>query len=590
MRSQQPTLNFRSITMSKQMTVIEYVLNRLKEENVSDIFGVPGDYVYPVLDGIIADTELTWRGNCNELNAGYAADGYARIKGLAAFVCTYGSELGAHLALAGSYGEHTSTLMLTGYPSSAQQASGQVFHHMLGKHDYDLFNKMAEPLSAAQAIITVDNCVEEFERVLAAAKYHKRPGVLAFQSDDVHKILASTKMPTNVPLRNPKSNPVNLAAAVEHIVVEMSSAKTAAVIAGISIQRKNLRHQTQALLKATALPYTTPFQDKTCLDETTQGFMGTWCGKFANLAVEDYLKSCDQILAIGYEYHYFNAGFYTTDVDIAENVINIMDHAVFVAGVVYEQVEMKDVLEALSTRLPTWQKLSAPLKATPYTHALGSGDDPICTGNPFYKRLEQFLKPTDILVADPSSPAVAAAFMNMPADSDYISQALAGSIGYGTPAALGAAVAAPDRRVVMIGGEGAHQLTSQEIGQFYKFGLKPVFIVINNDGYLVERYTCQDPESSYNDLPKWQYSKLPEVFGCKNWYCTQVKTTGELDAALERVNTYDQAAYIEVICDRYDMPPMSERLFDLTRAKFGQTMTWQEWKSAFDKGINIAKK
>jgi indolepyruvate decarboxylase len=569
------------------VTVIEYVLGRLKEEGVSDVFGVPGDYVYPVLDGILADPDLQWRGSCNELNAGYAADGYSRIKGLGVFACTYGSELGAHLALAGSYGENSTTLMLTGFPSLQQQASGHVFHHMLGNHDYDLFNKMAEPLSAARAIITVDNCVEEFERVLAAMKYHKRPGVLAFQFDDVHMPLASTEVPAGIPLMNPQSNPEILAKAIDHIVTEMSSAKTAAAVVGIAVQRKKLRAETEALLNATGLPYATPLQDKTALYETHDGFMGTWCGKFANLPVEDYLVSCDKVLAVGYELHYFNAGFFTTGVDFVRQMINIRDHSVHIGETVYEQVEMKDVLQALTDRLPQWEGLDAPSKLTPFTEAAGSGEDPITTGFPFYKRLEQFLRPDDILVIDPSSAVLPGSFVNMPEGVDYISQALAASIGFGTPAALGAAVAAPERRVVMLGGEGAHQLTAQEIGQFYKFGLKPVFIVINNDGYLVERYTCRDPESSFNDLPQWQYSKLPEVFGCKDWYSVKVETTGELDAALEKINNSDQAAYVEIICERYDMPPMADVMFELTRPKFGQALTWDEWKSAFDKGNNI---
>jgi indolepyruvate decarboxylase len=188
-------------------TLIQYVLSRLKEHGVTDFFGVPGDYVYPVLDGILDDPDLEWRGNCNELNGAYAADGYARIKGLGAFCNTYGSELGAYLALAGAYGEHSPVLMQTGYPSTQQQASGEAWHHMLGRHDYDLFSKMAEPLSAAQAILTPENCVAEFERVLAAVLYHQRPRVLAFPNDLVHQPIASAAIPDDAPLRNPTSDP-----------------------------------------------------------------------------------------------------------------------------------------------------------------------------------------------------------------------------------------------------------------------------------------------------------------------------------------------------------------------------------------------
>ncbi len=571
---------------SADTTVIQYVLGRLKEHDVSDIFGVPGDYVYPVLDGIIDDPDIDWRGNCNELNAGYAADGYARVKGLGVLANTYGSELGSYLALAGANGELSPVILLTGYPSTQQQATGEIFHHMLGRHSYDLFVDMAEPLTAARAVLTPENCVAEFERVLAAVLYHRRPGLLAFPGDLVHLPISETKIPENIPLKDPKSNPASLEQAVDHIVEVISKAKKACIIPGIVVQRCGLSELATAVIDATGLPFATAYQDKGTLDETHPGYMGLWCGKFLNIEVDEFISSCDCFLGFGPERHYFNAGFYTADIDF-NKTINIHMHRVRVGNAVYEQVEMKDVLEALVERLPKWGDLGAPSRVSPYNEASGSGSDPIDAGNPLYARLEAFLKPNDILVGDPSSPALAATFARLPKGAAYHSQALAGSIGWGTPAALGVAVAVPDRRVIMIGGEGAHQLTAQEIGQFYKFGLKPVFLVINNDGYLVERYTCRDPEATYNDLPQWQYHKLPETFGCRDWYSAKVSTTGELDAALQKVNNNDTAAYIEIVTDRYSMPPGAEVMFGLTRPKFGQKISWNEWITAFRKGNNI---
>ncbi|BBY23121.1 thiamine pyrophosphate-binding protein [Mycobacterium stomatepiae] len=69
--------------MKQTPTVIGYVLARLHQIGVSDIFGVPGDYAFPVHDAIVAHPDVNWIGCCNELNAGYAADGYARIRGSA---------------------------------------------------------------------------------------------------------------------------------------------------------------------------------------------------------------------------------------------------------------------------------------------------------------------------------------------------------------------------------------------------------------------------------------------------------------------------------------------------------------------------
>ena len=71
-------------------TVIQYVLRRLKEIGVDDVFGVAGDYAFPVNDAIVEDPSLSWISCCNELNAAYAADGYARTRGVAALCTTFG--------------------------------------------------------------------------------------------------------------------------------------------------------------------------------------------------------------------------------------------------------------------------------------------------------------------------------------------------------------------------------------------------------------------------------------------------------------------------------------------------------------------
>ena len=71
-----------------EVTVIQYVLSRLKELGVTDVFGIPGDFAYPVCDAICDDAELRWIGCANEVNASYAADGYARRKGVGALVST----------------------------------------------------------------------------------------------------------------------------------------------------------------------------------------------------------------------------------------------------------------------------------------------------------------------------------------------------------------------------------------------------------------------------------------------------------------------------------------------------------------------
>lgn len=136
------------------MTVIEHVLSRLRETGVTDIFGVPGDFAFPVNDAICHAPGMRWIGCCNELNAAYAADGYARIKGVGALCTTYGvGELSALAGIAGSYAEHLPIFHLVGMPNMAVQASRALVHHTLGNGEYDLFHRMTEPVVCARSIL-----------------------------------------------------------------------------------------------------------------------------------------------------------------------------------------------------------------------------------------------------------------------------------------------------------------------------------------------------------------------------------------------------------------------------------------------------
>src|SRR5271163_4038248 len=139
-------------------TVIEHVLSRLRDIGVTDVFGVPGDYSFAISDAICGDRSMRWVGCCNELNAAYAADGYARVKGAAALCTTYGvGELSALNGIAGSYAEHLPIFHLVGAPTMSVQSSRAVMHHTLGNGEYDLFRKMSEPVICAHAVMTPQN-------------------------------------------------------------------------------------------------------------------------------------------------------------------------------------------------------------------------------------------------------------------------------------------------------------------------------------------------------------------------------------------------------------------------------------------------
>jgi indolepyruvate decarboxylase len=537
-------------------TVIQHVLGRLKDIGIDDIFGVAGDFAFPIQDAIVQHPGINWLGCCNELNAGYAADGYARIRGIAALSTTYGvGELSAISAVGGAYAENLPIFHVTGMPTTAAQHKRELVHHTLGNGEFDFFAKMAGPVVCARAILTPQNAVYETERLIAEAFYHRRPVYMAIPRDVAdQEILGSAQ-----PLDPPRSNPDSLKAATDAIVSALDRADTACILPGWLVSRLGLQPQLQALVDASGIPFATMFGDKSTLDEQQPSFIGMYDGRLMNPDVRAYVESCDQVVTVGTLMTDFNTGAFTARLDPMKTIA-IKHHYTSVDGREFRDVEMGDILSSLASQVSRRDKKTSlqPASLGPVT---GSGGDAI-TAEALYPRWAEFLRPNDIVIAESGTSSMGLAFAQMPKGATFQNQSLWGAIGWATPAAFGAAVAAPDRRVVLITGEGSHQLTAQEISQMGRRGLKPTVFVLNNSGYLIERLLCKDPNIAYNDLAQWHYSELPHALGCDGWFTTRVTTCGELDEALRQAGQNGSASYVEVVTDEYAAPPLPQKMHE----------------------------
>ena len=540
--------------MSK--TVIEHVLGRLQAIGIQDIFGVPGDFAFPVNDAIVNHPGINWVGCCNELNAGYAADGYARIRGTGAVSTTYGvGELSALNAIAGACAERLPVFHLVGMPNTPTQQRRALVHHTLGNGEFEFFRAMAEPVVCASAIMTPQNAAYETERLIAEALYHRRPVYMAFPADVAdQEVLGSAQ-----PLDPPSSDRTALRSATDAIIAALEGAGTACILPGLLAKRAGLGEQVQSFIDATGLPFATMFGDKTVVDEQQPAYIGLYDGRLMDEDVRAFVESCDQVVAIGTLMTDFNTGAFTACLDPVKT-IDIGHHHTRVGSRAYPNVEMGDLLTELARRA-TRRNAKAPVRPGSLGPVAGGGSDPI-TAEALYPRWAGFLQPDDIVVAETGTCSMGLGFALMPTGATFHNQTLWGAIGWATPAALGAAAAAPRQRVVLITGDGAHQLTVQEISQLGRRGLKPVIFVLNNSGYLLERLLCKDPEIEYNDVASWRYSAIPHALGCDDWFTARVTTCGEFDEALRRAGQDGVAAYIEVITDAYAASPMAMRLHE----------------------------
>jgi len=537
-------------------TVIQHVLGRLKDIGIDDIFGVAGDFAFPIQDAIVQDRRINWLGCCNELNAAYAADGYARVRGVGALSTTYGvGELSAISAVGGSYAENVPVFHLTGMPTTAAQHKRELVHHTLGNGEFDFFAKMAGPVVCATAIITPQNAVYETERLIAEAFYHRRPVYMAIPADVADREVLGSAQPLDLP----RSNPDNVRAATEAILSALEIADAACILPGWLVRRVGLQSQLQAFVDASGMPFATMFADKSVLDEQQPSFIGMYDGRLMNPDVRAYVESCDQVVTVGTLMTDFNTGAFTARLDPMKTIA-IKHHHTRVGRQEFHDVEMGDVLSSLASQVKR-RDMETSLRPSSLGPMTGSDGDAI-TADALYPRWADFLRPNDIVMTETGTSSMGLAFAQMPKGATFYNQTLWGAIGWATPAAFGAAIAAPDRRVVLFTGEGSHQLTAQEISQMGRRGLKPTVFVLNNSGYLIERLLCKDPDIAYNDVAPWRYSELPHALGCDGWFTTRVTTCGELDQALRQAAQSGSASYIEVVTDEYAAPPLPQKMHE----------------------------
>jgi indolepyruvate decarboxylase len=395
------------------------------------------------------------------------------------------------------------------------------------------------------------------ERLVAQALYHRRPVYMAFPSD-----VADMPALGAAPARSlPSSDPDSLAAATDAVTAALHNAGQACVLPGVLLRRLGLQGAAAAFLDASGLPCATMFGDKSVLGEDHPGYIGMYSGRLMEEQVRVFVESCDVVVMLGAMLTDGNTAGNTVRLD-PDKTINIGHHRTTVGAVTYRNVEMADLLTQLTMRVKVADKFQRPA-ISPRTLGpiVSGGDDPI-TADALYPRWADFLRPNDVIMTDTGSPSLGLAFAQLPKGAEFHNQTLWASIGWATPAAFGAAIGAPDRRLILITGEGAHQMTAQEISQFGRRGLRPIVFVLNNSGYLSERMLCKDMALAYNDIAAWNYAELPHALGCRGWFTARVRTCGELDDALKTAEQADGAAYIEVVTAAYEAPPLYKKLHE----------------------------
>ncbi|HBZ16012.1 MAG TPA: indolepyruvate decarboxylase [Pantoea sp.] len=539
----------------KTFNVGDYLLHRLQQSGIRHLFGVPGDYNLQFLDSVIAHPEITWVGCANELNAAYAADGYGRCNGAAALLTTFGvGELSAINGIAGSYAEYVPVIHIVGAPASQAQQQGDCVHHSLGDGDFGHFLRMAQEVSVASAVLTAENAVAEIDRVIAEALEQHRPGYLLLAVD----VAASdVVMPNAINVVSDQQQQVAaaFADAAERL---LAPAQRVALLADFLASRWQLQPQLETLRQLRAIPAATLLMGKGVLNEQQPGYVGTYAAEGSSDHVRQAIEDTDVTLCVGVRFtDTLTAGF--TQNLPAERVIDLQPFQAKVAGEVFAPLTMAQALAAL---VPIYQRHCAHWRLAEGMQCEENEqiDAALISQNAFWQAMQRFLLPGDIILADQGTAAFGAAALRLPVDAQLLVQPLWGSIGYTLPATFGAQTAQPDRRVILIIGDGSAQLTIQELGSMQRDGQQPIIFLLNNDGYTVER-AIHGAEQRYNDIAQWNWTALPHAMSvqcaAQSW---RVSETAQLEAVMAQLMLNRRLSLVEVVMDKQDLPPLLRKV------------------------------
>ncbi|EBO9816845.1 alpha-keto acid decarboxylase family protein [Salmonella enterica] len=543
--------------MQNSYTVADYLLDRLAGCGIGHLLGVPGDYNLQFLDHVIDHPTLRWVGCANELNAAYAADGYARMSGAGALLTTFGvGELSAINGIAGSYAEYVPVLHIVGAPCSAAQQRGELMHHTLGDGDFRHFYRMSQAISAASAILDEQNACFEIDRVLGEMLAARRPGYIMLPADVAKKTAIPPTQALALPVHEAQSGVET--AFRYHARQCLMNSRRIALLADFLAGRFGLRPLLQRWMAETPIAHATLLMGKGLFDEQHPNFVGTYSAGASSKEVRQAIEDADRVICVGTRFvDTLTAGF--TQQLPAERTLEIQPYASRI-GETWFNLPMAQAVSTLRELCLECAFAPPPTRSAGQPVRIDKGE---LTQESFWQTLQQYLKPGDIILVDQGTAAFGAAALSLPDGAEVVVQPLWGSIGYSLPAAFGAQTACPDRRVILIIGDGAAQLTIQEMGSMLRDGQAPVILLLNNDGYTVER-AIHGAAQRYNDIASWNWTQIPPALNAaQQAECWRVTQAIQLAEVLERLARPQRLSFIEVMLPKADLP---ELLRTVTRA------------------------
>ncbi|KAI6779661.1 pyruvate decarboxylase [Emericellopsis cladophorae] len=552
--------DIRTQSLKKPVDVAEYLFHRLHEAGVRSVHGVPGDYNLVALD-YLPGCGLNWVGSINELNAAYAADGYARVKKISALITTFGvGELSAINGIAGAFSEMIPVVHIVGCPSTLSQRNGMLLHHTLGNGDFNVFANMNASISVNVAKLNHPSEVaDQIDHALRECQLQSRPVYIMLPTDMVQAKIEGARLDKPIDLTEPSNEPEKEDYVVDVVLKYLRAAKRPIILADACAIRHRVLNEVHDLVEKTNLPVFVTPMGKSAVNETHPNYGGVYAGDGSHPDVKEAVSAADLIITIGALKSDFNTSGFTYRTSQLNTIDLHSDHCI-VRYSVYPSVRMRGVLRKVINQVSA-SDLAVHPSPTVSTQVNETDDgSQTITQAWLWPRVGHFLKAKDIVVTETGTANFGIWDTKFPEGVTALSQVLWGSIGWSVGACQGAALAAKDlgdrRRTILFVGDGSFQLTAQELSTMIRQGLKPIIFVICNEGFTIERF-IHGMEATYNDISQWDFKALVDVFGgSKTSRTFTVKTKDELNNLLtdDAFNAAECLQFVELYMPKEDAP------------------------------------
>ncbi|KAL7961853.1 thiamine diphosphate-binding protein [Trichoderma compactum] len=571
-----------------KIDLAEYLFKRLIQLGLGSVHGVPGDYNLTVLD-YIKPLGLHWAGNANELNAGYAADGYGRIKGISAIITSFGvGELSAINAIGGAYAEKSPVVHIVGTAPLAAQKAGACLHHTLGTGNYRTFPEMSKWVTVAQANLTdADTAPALIDATLKACVLNSQPVYIELPTNMVKAQLSPPVTPIDLSI--PGYDEAYESKIVDEVMERIQSSTRPVILMDGLTSRFRITEEVNEFVRLTGLPtLSTPF-GKGIVNENLPSYHGGYVGAVGDAVIKQQIDDADLVLNFGPLHSDVNS-FGFTAVPKVDATISFNMHSIKFGSEVDSDgpaISIKSFMKKLVkrahvTKLPALQPFTQGPSFSPLLleNLKPSADDAGIDQDTFWLRMSEFLQPGDLLLTEAGTSFMGANTCVFPENITLINSALWLSIGYTLPALQGSALARREQRkegskegarssgrAILFIGDGSLQMSAQGISDIIRSRLDATIFVINNDGYTVER-VIHGFNEHYNDIQPWRNTEAPNYFGAPlddpeyPVIAEKAKNWGELRSVLGRkdVQAGKGLTLIEVFMDIADAPAPLKKL------------------------------